>query len=171
MNKSRVLLVEDRPALAVVYQEYLASLPYELLHLDNGQETMSSIKCNAPDVLLLDLSLPDIDVMDILHFIKENQVPSDVVIMSEQSLADIAVEAVRYGAFDFIIKPFDAKRLQVTIDNALRYRELGQIVETFRKQCEHVRPLWIVEKEAIEQAIVFCDGSIPKAAALLVSAC
>ena len=171
MNKDRVLLVEDNPTLAVVYREYLADQPFDVVHIENGEDTMKMIKSDKPDVVLLDLNLPDMDGMEILKYIHNQKVACEVVIITAHASVDIAVDAMRYGAFDFITKPFDAKRLQVTVNNAVKHRELSQIVETFRTHYERDHyygfigsslPMQgvyrIVESAAPSDATVFITG-------------
>lgn len=171
MNKHHVLLVEDSPALAVVYQEYLAEQPFDVVHVENGDDTMQLIKSDKPDVVLLDLNVPDMDGMAILRYIHDQRVACDVVIITAHASMDIAVDAMRYGAFDYITKPFDAKRLQVTVNNAVKHRELSQIVETFRMHYERdhyygflgsslpMQALYrIVESAAQNDATVFITG-------------
>lgn len=136
MNKPRVLLVEDSPTLSVVYQEYLASEPVEVVHVANGCDAMTRIGEAVPDVILLDLNLPDMDGMEILKHVHEQNLPCDVVIITAHGSVDIAVDAMRYGAFDFITKPFDAKRLLVTLRNAFKHRELNHIVDVYREHYE-----------------------------------
>ncbi|MFC1751387.1 sigma-54-dependent transcriptional regulator [Pseudomonadota bacterium] len=136
MSKHRVLLVEDSPTLSLVYTEYLNAEPVDVIHVDSGCNAMAEIKQGVPDVILLDLNLPDMDGMGILKHVHEQALPCAVVIITAHGSVDIAVDAMRYGAFDFITKPFDAKRLLVTLRNALKHRELNDIVDVYREQYE-----------------------------------
>ena len=65
-RSSTVLLVEDSPSLAAVYQGYLADENYDVTHVDTGKGAIAAIRDGSPDVLLLDLNLPDMSGMDIL---------------------------------------------------------------------------------------------------------
>lgn len=136
MTKVRVLLVEDSPTLAMLYQEYLSVEKIELVHVGNGHAALEQINAQAPAVVLLDLNLPDMDGMDILKHMNEQQFPSTVVIITAHGSVDVAVDAMRYGAFDFLTKPFDAKRLLVTFHNALKHYQLSEMVDTYREQYE-----------------------------------
>jgi two-component system repressor protein LuxO len=134
MAHTDVLLVEDSPTLSVVYQEFLASEPYDIRIADDGKTALKEIEKSLPDVILLDLNLPDIDGMEILKIIHEKQYPIVVVVITAHGSVDIAVDAMRYGCFDFISKPFDAKRLLVTLRNAAKHNELNEIVDNYRQQ-------------------------------------
>jgi len=134
MSQIDILLIEDSPTLSVVYQEYMANEPYDVRVAEDGKTALKELEKQIPDVILLDLSLPDMNGMDILKIIHEKQYPSVVVIITAHGSVDIAVDAMRYGAFDFISKPFDAKRLLITLRNAAEHNQLSQIVETYREQ-------------------------------------
>ena len=136
MKKDRVLLIEDSPTLAMAYQEYLAKEAVEVVHVESGLEALAQLGRSIPAVVLLDLNLPDMNGMDILKSVGEQQLPCPVVIITAHGSVDVAVDAMRYGAFDFLTKPFDAKRLIVTLKNALKHRQLTEIVDVYREQYE-----------------------------------
>lgn len=127
-----LLMVEDSASLAAVYQGYLRQETIELVHQETGAAAMAFIADRLPNVLLLDLNLPDMNGMEILKHIHQMDLPCSVVIITAHGSVDAAVEAMRYGAFDFIEKPFSAKRLQVTVRNALERHNLNQLVENYR---------------------------------------
>lgn len=128
MNKPRVLLTEDSASLAAMYRAYLRDELIELEHVDSGAKTLDYLERQWPDVLLLDLMLPDMDGMDILQQIYEQGLNCSVVIITAHGSVDKAVDAMRFGASDFLSKPFDAKRLKVTLANILKMRRLNQLV-------------------------------------------
>jgi len=136
MALNRLLIIEDSPTLSAVYQSYLKNEPYMVNILDNGQEALEAIKTDPPHLLLLDLNLPDIDGMEVLKYIDAHKLPIVVVILTAHGSVDIAVNAMRYGAFDFIAKPVEAKRLQITLRNASKNLELSQIADLFKEKYE-----------------------------------
>lgn len=134
-----LLMVEDSPTLAAVYRGYLKQEEYQVVHQENGQLAMEYLKQHVPDVVLLDLKLPDMDGMDILKYIHEQAMPVSVVIMTAYGSVDMAVDAMRYGALDFIEKPFNASRLIVTLRNALEHHKLNTLIADWREhfECDH----------------------------------
>ncbi len=130
---TRILLVEDSVSLAAVYQGYLQSAAYEVSHVETGKAALERLLDDPPEVVLLDLMLPDIPGMDVLRAIQERELPTAAIIITAHGSVDVAVEAMRYGADDFLTKPFDAQRLRVTLDNVLRQERLERIVETYQK--------------------------------------
>ena len=131
-NNPRVLMVEDTLSLARTYIEYLKDEPIDLVHVETGGEGFKELEKQLPEALLLDLMLPDISGLEILKRIHEENLPVSVVVITAHGSVNTAVEAMRLGAFDFIVKPFNAERLRVTLNNALEHRRLASIVEAYR---------------------------------------
>ena len=128
----RVLLIEDDPAQARQVEEHLRSESYVVQHVDRGKAGIAVIERDVPDAILLDLMLPDIEGIEILRMVAERQLPCVVIVVTAHGSVNLAVEAMRLGAFDFIMKPFNATRLQVTLRNALEHDRLSRIVETYQ---------------------------------------
>ena len=104
---------------------------YDIVHFDRGQTALAAIEQNPPDAILLDLMLPDMDGIDILRRVANRQLPCVTVVVTAHGSINVAVEAMRLGAYDFIVKPFNAARLQVTLRNALEHDRLSRILETY----------------------------------------
>mgnify|MGYP002146016108 CR=1 FL=1 len=170
-SKPRVLLVEDTRSLAVVYEQYLAQDGYEVQLADCGQQALAQLLASPPPVVLLDLELPDMSGMDILQQITERQLPCSVVVITAHGSVDVAVEAMRCGAFDFLTKPFDGKRLCATARNALKHQQLSSLVAQYRENFERssfagfigasmaMQAVYrIIESAAPSKATVFITG-------------
>jgi two-component system repressor protein LuxO len=138
-KKPRVLIVEDSTALTELYSGYLRDEPYDVKCVGNGAAAMDDLKRNPPSALLLDLKLPDMDGMEILKHVQRQRMPTSVVVVTGHGTVDVAVDAMRYGAFDFIEKPFDAKRLMVTLRNALDRQSLTALVESITEDFQRQR--------------------------------
>ena len=132
-GRTMVLLVEDSPSLARVYLEYLRDEPFEVVHADTGKDALRVLREKAPPVVLLDLKLPDMDGMEILRYVQDNRLSTAVVVITAHGSINVAVDAMRGGAFDFLVKPFNAERLVFTLRNALERQRLTRIVETYEE--------------------------------------
>lgn len=130
--KPIVLLIEDTPSLAMLYEQYLADDPVEVITATTGAEGLDVLRKSTPAVVLLDLELPDMNGLEILKYMQANQLPGSVVVITAHGSVNVAVEAMRNGAYDFIVKPFNANRLRVTVNNALERQKLSQMVETIQ---------------------------------------
>ncbi len=170
---SDVLLIEDTLSMARVYLEYLKRGPFRARHCMTGQEALADIARNPTDAVLLDLRLPDMDGLDVLKRIRTHEFPAAVVVITADGSLNRAVEAMREGALDFLVKPFNADRLLITLGNVLERRRLNSMVESLSSHAgsdngkPEILPLHVTERNAIEQAIQACDGNIVRAAALL----
>jgi DNA-binding NtrC family response regulator len=116
----RVLLVEDAPDLALLYHDYLRNEPIELEHATSGAAALAEIEAAAPDVLILDLRLPDMDGREVLAHVAKANLSTRVLVITAYGNIDIAVQAMRAGACDFLTKPFEAERLRRTLRETLQ---------------------------------------------------
>ncbi len=120
-QKSRYLLmVEDTASVAALYRSYLTPLGIDINIVGTGRDAIESLNHRTPDLILLDLRLPDMTGMDVLHTVKKDHPNVPVIFMTAHGSIDTAVEAMRHGSQDFLIKPCEADRLRVTVNNALR---------------------------------------------------
>ncbi|MHC8509036.1 MAG: sigma-54-dependent transcriptional regulator [Rhodospirillales bacterium] len=137
MSETRtVLLVEDDPSIAHVYMAYLKDAGVEAAHVENGEAALAALADAPPDVMLLDLNLPDMDGFDILRHIGAAEMPVGVVVITGQGSMNTAIEAMKLGARDFLVKPFDKNRLLTTIENAMETQTLRRIVQTYRDEID-----------------------------------
>ncbi|QFI55585.1 sigma-54-dependent transcriptional regulator [Aeromonas simiae] len=167
----RILLVEDTLSLAVVYRQSLLQAGYEVTMVHCGQDALAVLESQPIHLILLDLELPDMDGMEILKLVTEQQLPCAVVVITAHGSADTAVEAMRLGAFDFLTKPFDGKRLCATAHNALQHQQLSSLVAHYRENFERqsfagfigasmpMQAVYrIIESAAPSKATVFITG-------------
>ncbi len=137
MARRTILIVEDSRSVAMTCKLQLEPLGHSLLMAETGREALDMLRAQPVDCMLLDLKLPDLDGLDILREVRQwPAAPSTVVVTANASLT-VAIEAVRLGAFDYLVKPFAAARLTTTVTNALANTELTRQVETFRRVVEH----------------------------------
>lgn len=131
-SQTRVLLVEDTPSLSIVYQEYLSNAGLESELAETGADALRLLESGRFRVVLLDLQLPDMNGIEILKQITERGLPTSVVVITADGSINTAVDAMRLGAYDFIVKPFTEDRLITTTRNALERIELQATVETIK---------------------------------------
>ena len=170
-QKSRLLLVEDSLALSRVYKEYLKPMPVNVSSVTEGGQGLEQIEKTDPDVVLLDLNLPDMNGLELLEKLQDLPQDPTVVVITAMGTVNTAVEAMRAGAFDFLQKPFDAERLRVTVGNALEKQDLKALVKTYRNSLERdhfhgfigssipIQAVYrIIESAASSRASVFITG-------------
>src|SRR6185312_13080155 len=89
-----------------------------------GARALEALREAIPEIVLLDIELPDANGIEILRSIRARKLPSAVIVVTAHGSVKTAVEAMREGAYDFIVKPFAPDRLLVTVRNALERRRL-----------------------------------------------
>ena len=129
-----ISIVEDVTTLAETYVAYLSSEPVIATAVQTGHEALAKLQDCPPDVVALDINLPDMNGIDLLREIKSRGLPTEVIMVTAQGSLNLAVEAMREGAFDFIVKPLTRDRLRVTLRNALERRNLTNTVEALKEE-------------------------------------
>ncbi|TFH92351.1 sigma-54-dependent transcriptional regulator [Vibrio ouci] len=137
--KPKVLLIEDSTSLAILYKQYVKDEPYDLFHVETGKEAIAFIERNIPQLVILDLKLPDMHGEEILDWINERQVPTSVVVATAHGSVDLAVNLVQKGAKDFLEKPINADRLKTSIALHLQQVKLANLVEDIENKFDRNR--------------------------------
>ena len=121
----RVLVVDDEKAIRRYLRTSLTALGYEVLEAANGNEALQATMTAHPDILVLDLGLPDMDGVEVVRHIREwSNVP--ILILSVRDREDDKVVALDAGADDYLTKPFGIKELLARIRVAIRHHTPGQ---------------------------------------------
>ena len=132
-KQASVLIVEDVVSLAMTYRSYLKAENVAIEVVGDGQAALDAVANNPPNAIILDINLPDISGMDILQTLREKGLDIPVIMITGDGSIQTAVETMRRGAFDFIVKPFTADRLRVTLRNALTQHKLKEQVNELKQ--------------------------------------
>ncbi|EGR0108626.1 TPA: sigma-54-dependent transcriptional regulator [Vibrio vulnificus] len=137
--RAKVLLVEDSTSLAILYKQYVKDEPYDIFHVETGRDAIQFIERNTPQLVILDLKLPDMSGEDVLDWINQNDVPTAVIIATAHGSVDIAVSLMNKGAEDFLEKPIKADRLKTSIAVHLKRAKLEHLVENMQSRFDRPR--------------------------------
>ena len=119
MSAPTLLLVEDTPSLQLVYQSVLRSAGHAVRCAGDAASGLAAFKAILPPVVLLDLMLPDRDGLDLMRDFLTLRPETRVIVITANGSINKAVAAMRAGAHEFLVKPFDEQRFLAAIDNAL----------------------------------------------------
>ncbi len=120
-SKLRVLIVDDEPQILRFLRASLTANGYDVVEATTGAEALKHASADAPDVILLDLGLPDMDGKDVLRALREgSQTP--VIVISARARETEKIEALDLGADDYVNKPFGMGELLARLRAALRHR-------------------------------------------------
>ncbi len=124
----RVLIVDDERNIRRVLQALLEGDGYEVDEAADGDEARALIRRASPpyDVVLSDLRMPNCDGMELLRWVRGSAPDTPLVLLTAHGTVDIAVEAMREGAFDFIVKPFDEADLSAMLEKAIAQRNANR---------------------------------------------
>ena len=120
-NKPTILVVEDEQYIAKVLETLLSTDGYRVITAQNGATARNHVFAHMPDLVLLDLGLPDIDGIRLLQELRE-QITLPVIVVSARNMEQDKVAALDNGADDYITKPFSAPELLARIRAVLRRR-------------------------------------------------
>jgi DNA-binding NtrC family response regulator len=123
-NRASVLLVDDDAPFRTVLAGELERLGFGVATAASGGEALETIGRAEPQVVLLDLRLPDSDGLEILHAIRDRSPATDIIMLTGHGSLDIAVASIRAGAFDYVAKPCPLDELEIRIDRALERQAL-----------------------------------------------
>ena len=124
--KPRILVIDDEAAIRDSLRMILEYEYYEFLGAASGQEGLSLITRDAPDMVVLDIKMPGMNGLETLAEIRKVDEAVPVAMISGHGTITDAMQATRIGAFDFIEKPFTSERVLVTVAKGLEVRELRQ---------------------------------------------
>ena len=131
-HEKSILLVEDTPPLAYMYKEFLEREGYIVTLAMDGKAALDALEQSPPSAIVLDLLLPDMNGLEILKHAHASFPEIPVIVVTVTNSINVAVEAMRHGAYDFIVKPFLPPRLTYTLRNALERKNLTGEVEELR---------------------------------------
>lgn len=137
-SKGKVFLLDDEDLIVSVLAKSLKSEGYEVYPETETDGVIEKIKSWDPDVLLMDIRMPDRNGIDILEEIKESKIDTQVVMLTADDAVETAVKAMKLGAADYLTKPFNTDEVKIVIGNIIKNQNLRQEVDYLRKAYSEV---------------------------------
>ncbi len=132
-TKANIVLIEDSPTEAALTLALLRDLPYRVHLSGTGAMGLDLARRVRPEVVLLDIGLPDMSGLEVLECIRSFEPQTAVIMVTGEVNTDTVVECMRRGAFDYITKPYEAERMAVTLRNGLAHQRLENLVDRYRE--------------------------------------
>jgi nitrogen regulation protein NR(I) len=126
-----ILIVDDQKVVCYSLQRFLQSEGYDVVTAAGGEEAVTIINETNPDLVIMDVRMPDMDGIEVLEKIKASHPKTQVIMMTAFSTTDKAIHAMKLGAYDYLTKPFDNDELLIRVKDALKTRDLMKEVVTF----------------------------------------
>ncbi len=165
---SKILIVEDDAKIRAILKEILEEKDHEVEEAADGLEGFRKLEQGNFDLCICDIKMPKMDGLEVLEKIKEAEIATNFVIISAHGTIDVAVQAVKKGAFDFLQKPFDLGRLEITLRNALDKTTLVKETKNLRKKISKKYEM-IGESEPIKHVKEMIEKVAPTDARVLVT--
>lgn len=125
----RVLVVDDETSVRTALSKFLKKKGYEVLQAQGGEEALMEYKVERPDVVLLDIRMPGVGGMDVLRTIHEQDPETIIIMTTAVNEVESAVETMKLGAFDYLVKPVDLNQLLASLERANKHLGLKREVE------------------------------------------
>src|SRR5579863_4695808 len=132
----RVLIVDDEENIRLVLRTLLKKHGYEVEVADSGEAALSSLDSFDPDVILTDVRMPKMGGLDLLGILREKQYPATVIVMSAYGNVDMAIEAIKAGAYDYVSKPFKPDEIVLALRKAEERETLRRENRALREQIQ-----------------------------------
>jgi DNA-binding NtrC family response regulator len=126
MKEFEILFVDDDRTILSLVEEYLTAFDYRINVVDSGLKALELIKEKNFDVVFTDFKMPDIDGLELLSVIKEYRPATEVIMVTGHGTMESAVQAMKFGSYDYIQKPFKLDILRILIDKILEAKKLKQ---------------------------------------------
>ena len=133
---AHILVVDDEVNIRNALVTMLEKKGHQVRGVGTGEEALEQLEAATVDLVITDLRMPGIGGMEFLRRLKDSRPDTDVVVMTAYGSIDTAVEAMRYGAYDYLTKPIDRERFPVVIDKALERHALARENKQLRDRLE-----------------------------------
>tara|TARA_R110000868_G_scaffold37111_4_gene131335 strand:- start:18009 stop:19382 length:1374 start_codon:yes stop_codon:yes gene_type:complete len=166
--KPHILVTDDERAIRNTLKEILEFEDYKVSTAESGQETLDFIAQENIDLLFLDIKMQGLDGLETLKKVREAGHDFPVIMISGHGTIEIAVEATKIGAYDFLQKPPDLNRLLLTVRNALSVQNLSKEVKQIKKKLPKIQEI-IGESKAISKIKSMIDKVAPTQSRVLIT--
>lgn len=148
----RILVIDDEVYVRDSIIGFLEDCDYDVIEAENGRDGMEKLEAHQPDLVLCDLRMPEMDGLEVLARIAEKNRDIPVIIVSGAGNIGDTVEALRLGAWDYIIKPIqDMSVLDIAVNRAFERKRLLQEKETYQRDLEKANRELNLSLETLEQ--------------------
>jgi two-component system nitrogen regulation response regulator NtrX len=171
LSMPKILIIEDEASIRAVLKEILLDqkeLKIEVEEAKDGVEGLALLESNSFDLAFCDIKMPKMDGMEVLQKAKEKNIATSFIMISAHGTTEMAVDAIKIGAYDFMQKPPDLNRLLVTVRNALDRNSLVKETKSLRKKVSRKYEM-IGDSPALARVREMIDKVAPTEARVLIT--
>ncbi|HOT42673.1 MAG TPA: sigma-54 dependent transcriptional regulator [Syntrophorhabdaceae bacterium] len=123
-SKGRIIIVDDEESILMLLTEFLRGNGYEVDPFTDSRDALSALKTGSYHILITDLSMPKIDGLQLISYIQKEYINTLGIVITGYGTMETAINAMRSGAFDYILKPFKLEDILSTVESAIYYYRL-----------------------------------------------
>jgi two-component system response regulator AtoC len=155
----QILIVDDDESIRCLLAAVLAREGFQTVAAKDGQEGLSLFRATSPDIVLMDIRMPGMSGIEAMRAMLELRPGASVILMTAYANLDTAVQAIKSGVFDFIIKPFDLAEISLLVNRAYQMREMRREIGILKLELsEGFRFNRIITQDPAMQAL--CDSVV-----------
>ena len=178
---SKILIIDDERGIRNTLKEILADEGHEVEVAENGKQGLEMAQAKAYDLIFSDIKMPEMDGMEVLKALKEptpdpslkggeaESIETPIVMITGHGDVETAVQALKAGAYDFLVKPLDLNRILITTKNALESKSLKQETKQLRKKVAAKGHQMVGESAAITRVREIINKVAPTEARVLIT--
>ena len=137
MSKRSILVVDDDQSVRNYLSDFLTSCGYTVECAESGDQAVARLSAGyTPSVIVQDIVMPGINGIEVLESVKKTNPTIPVIILSAAGQTKTVVEAMKMGAADFLVKPFEEQELELAIENVVEKQKLKEEVKTLKRQLD-----------------------------------
>ncbi len=162
MIKDKVLIADDEEGVRDLCSVIAEEEGYEVVTASDGLEALQKSKEHLPDVILLDVRMPEMDGMEVFQKLKEDLIDAPVIFVTAFGSSDLAIEAMKQGAYDYITKPFDIDEIRIVLKKALHLKKLTSEISSLKSKKRPVSSTELIGSSHIMQDVFKNIGMVSK---------
>ena len=178
---ARILIIDDERGIRNALKEILTDEGFEVDVAENGKTGLEAARQKAYDLIFSDIKMPEMDGIEVLKALKGKALPTSpggeeiessetpIVMITGHGDVETAVQALKAGAYDFLLKPLDLNRILITTKNALENKNLKQETKILRKKISSKGPQMVGESSAIMRVREIINKVAPTEARVLIT--
>ena len=133
-SKEKILIADDDPNIIKIVKDRLDNMGFKVITASNGEEALTLVKSESPGIAILDLQMPMMSGIGVLQKVKKHNLDVTTIFLTAYGTIELAVEAMKKGAYDFIQKPVHFTHLEIVINKALERIHLKEKNELLKSQ-------------------------------------
>jgi two-component system response regulator AtoC len=134
MMNYKILIADDEKNVLKMLTTVFSHAGNQIICADNGKDALRLFKQDKPDIVLMDIRMPEMSGIESLQLMRKFDADTPIILMTAYAAVETAVEALRLGAFDYVIKPFELDKLKLLMSRAIQLREMKQEINILHRE-------------------------------------